>query len=81
VEKQEGSGPGLVNAGIYLLCRARIEAIPPGVPLSLERDVFPGWVGRGLRGLPTRGRFLDIGTPRSYAGASAFFRVGRGPEA
>jgi D-glycero-alpha-D-manno-heptose 1-phosphate guanylyltransferase len=75
VEKQQGGGPGLVNAGIYLLSRARIEAIPPDAPLSLEHDVFPGWVGRGLRGRVASGRFLDIGTPRSYADASAFFRA------
>jgi NDP-sugar pyrophosphorylase family protein len=80
VEKQAGGGPGLVNAGIYLLSRARIESIPDVAPLSLERDVFPGWVGHGLHGLPASGRFVDIGTPRSYAGASAFFPAGpRGP--
>lgn len=76
LEKQEGGGPGLVNAGIYLLSRARIAALPETAPLSLEREVFPGWVGRGLRGLPTRGALVDIGTPRSYAGASDFFRTG-----
>jgi NDP-sugar pyrophosphorylase family protein len=82
VEKQDAGGAGWINAGIYLLARSRIERIPAETPLSLERDVFPGWVGHGLLGLRTRARFLDIGTPRSYASASAFFRAeGRGSRA
>ncbi len=82
LEKQAGSGAGWINAGIYWLARARIESLPPRTPLSLERDVLPGWVGHGLSGLRTRARFLDIGTPRSYASASAFFRAaGRGSPA
>jgi NDP-sugar pyrophosphorylase family protein len=75
VEKQNAAGTGWINAGIYFLARSRIERIAKGEALSLERDVFPGWVGHGLFGLRTRGRFLDIGTPRSYAAASAFFQA------
>ena len=76
-EKQAGVGAGWINAGIYLLARSRVAALPEGVPLSLERDVFPAWVGRGLHGYRTRARFLDIGTPQSYARASRFFATGR----
>jgi NDP-sugar pyrophosphorylase family protein len=76
-EKQADATPGWINAGIYLLARGRVEGLPEGVPLSLERDVFPAWVGRGLHGFRTEGRFLDIGTPRSYARASRFFATGR----
>ena len=75
VEKQGAGGPGWINAGIYLLERARIEEIPERAPCSLERDVFPGWIGRGLHGYRTGARFLDIGTPQSYARALAFFRA------
>ena len=75
VEKQHTAATGWINAGIYFLARSRIERIAAGEALSLEHDVFPAWVGHGLRGLRTRARFLDIGTPTSYAGASAFFQV------
>lgn len=74
VEKQDAAGTGWINAGIYFLAHSRIERIA-SAPLSLERDVFPAWVGHGLWGLRSRARFLDIGTPRSYAGASAFFQA------
>jgi D-glycero-alpha-D-manno-heptose 1-phosphate guanylyltransferase len=80
-EKQEGSTPGWINAGIYLLTRARIETIPSGRALSFEREVLPGWIGAGLRGHRCRGRFIDIGTPQSYSAASRFFGAeGGSPE-
>ena len=73
LEKQPSSTPGWINAGIYLLDRARIATIPPGRALSFERDVLPEWIGTGLRGHCTRARFIDIGTPQSYSAASRFF--------
>jgi NDP-sugar pyrophosphorylase family protein len=73
-EKGDSSGAGWINAGVYLLRRDLIGAIAPGRPLSLERDLFPGWVQSGqVWGQRTSGRFLDIGTPTSYAQAEAFF--------
>ena len=72
-EKVEGSGPGLINAGIYLLQREVIEAIPASTSMSIERQVFPSLIGHGLRGFRSAGRFLDIGTPDSLARAADFF--------
>ena len=41
--------------------------------MSLEREVLPRWVADpGIRGVPG-GRFIDIGTPESFAAAEAFF--------
>lgn len=72
-EKQPGLGSGWINAGVYALRRSVIEAIPEGRAVSLERDVFPGLIGRGLYAYPGGGRFLDIGTPESYEQAADFF--------
>ncbi len=72
-EKGGTSGPGWINAGIYLLARAFLAAIPPDGAVSIERDLFPRFLGRGLRGMRTGGRFIDIGTPASYAAAETFF--------
>ena len=72
-EKQNGAGPGWINAGIYLLGQELIRSIPQGVSSSLERDVFPQWVGRGLTGYMSLGRFIDIGTPEDFAAAENFF--------
>jgi NDP-sugar pyrophosphorylase family protein len=72
VEKKD-INEGWINAGIYLLGRDVLQSIPGGVFSSLERDIFPKWVGRGLYGYPSSGPFLDIGTPSDFASAEAFF--------
>jgi NDP-sugar pyrophosphorylase family protein len=78
-EKEPGNTGGWINAGIYLLNRDLIEEIPDGRPVSLERELFPTWLGGGLRvyGYRSGGRFIDIGTPESFAEAEAFFRPTR----
>lgn len=76
-EKAAGAtGPAAaawVNAGVYLLGRSVIDALPARVPISLERDVFPTLVDAGLSAYRGGGRFIDIGTPESYTEAQAFF--------
>jgi len=67
------NGPGYINAGIYLTTRKLIHSIPSGRPVSLEREVFPQWIGQGLYAYKTTGRFIDIGTPEAYAEAEKFF--------
>jgi NDP-sugar pyrophosphorylase family protein len=73
-EKGGADGPGWINAGIYLLDRSLIEEIPQR-PGSLERELLPAWVlDRRVRVFCRDSRFLDIGTPESYAVAEDFFR-------
>ncbi|HBA40533.1 MAG TPA: galactokinase [Deltaproteobacteria bacterium] len=73
-EEKSGRGePGWVNAGIYLLTLKFIQAIPENRAISLEKEVFPAWIGRGLYGYQTEGRFLDIGIPETYGAAKGFF--------
>lgn len=62
-------GSGLINAGIYVIDRAVLDAIPVGYNVSVERDVFPSFVGKGLYGLVVDAPFIDIGTPEAYAAA------------
>jgi len=74
-DEKGGQGrSGWVNAGVYLLERSLLESIPAGM-VSLENVMFPQWASGGrLRGYRTKGcRFLDIGTPESYAEAQHFF--------
>jgi NDP-sugar pyrophosphorylase family protein len=74
LEKGSTPGPGWINAGIYLLDREVVASIPPNRSVSLEREVFPAWIGRGLYGHRHGGPFIDIGTPESYARAAEFLR-------
>lgn len=73
MEKSASGGPGLVNAGVYLMRREVLASLPEGREISLEREVFPALAGRGLYGRVSRGAFLDIGEPDSLAAAQAFF--------
>jgi D-glycero-alpha-D-manno-heptose 1-phosphate guanylyltransferase len=69
-EKRTHAEAGWINAGVYLLDRGLIAEIPPGGAVSLERDIFPGWVGgRLVHGYCRAAPFLDIGTPEAYAEA------------
>ncbi len=69
--------PGLINGGIYMLERSALQRIPANRTVSLERDVLPGLVGRGLRGLPFGGFFVDIGVPAGYVRAQDSDVLGR----
>jgi NDP-sugar pyrophosphorylase family protein len=53
-----------------------VTEVPVARPVSLEREVLPGWIGRGLYGFCNKARFVDIGNPESYARAQLFFATG-----
>lgn len=64
-EKAE-SGPGFINAGVYLLNRNTVDLLPVGKS-SLETDLFPKLVNDGaLRAVRCGEFFIDIGLPESY---------------
>jgi mannose-1-phosphate guanylyltransferase len=61
----------LINAGAYILERSVLnEMPPPPTNVSIEREVFPRLVGRGLFGWATDGYWIDIGTPERYLQAT-----------
>ena len=69
-EKTGRGAPGLINAGVYVFNQTIFDHIPDG-PASLEKDVFPRILDRGIYALEQRGMFIDIGTPEDYARAQA----------
>ncbi|HVP55163.1 MAG TPA: HAD-IIIA family hydrolase, partial [Candidatus Eisenbacteria bacterium] len=66
-----------ISAGVYVLDRQLIAAVPEARKVSLERDCFPHWLGKGLDGFRGGTRFLDIGTPESFGQAQVFFAASR----
>jgi mannose-1-phosphate guanylyltransferase len=57
----------LINAGLYVLEPEVLELIPPGRPVSIEREVFPRLAEEGsVYGTALPGYWLDVGTPESY---------------
>ncbi|TSC88522.1 MAG: nucleotidyl transferase [Microgenomates group bacterium Gr01-1014_7] len=72
-EKKGGSEAGLINAGIYLINKTFIAEIPKDKEMSLEKNVFPNWIGKGFYGYKSNNNFIDIGIPENYAQAEQFF--------
>ena len=68
IEKTGSESPGIVNAGVYLFDREVLQSIPQG-PCSLEKDIFPRLLSRGVYALEQEGVFIDIGTPEDYTRA------------
>jgi mannose-1-phosphate guanylyltransferase len=57
----------LINAGAYIIEREVLADLPrAGTKVSIERELFPRLVGRGLFGYEASGYWLDIGTPQRY---------------
>lgn len=68
LDRPPEAGPGLVNAGIYLIRRDALCGIP--ATCSLERDVLPPMIAeQRVVGLAKEGYFIDIGVPDSFAQA------------
>jgi len=70
-EKAQATASGLINGGVYVFQREVIDLIPEGRPVSLEREVFPGLIGRALYGVRCPGYFVDIGVPEAYSALNA----------
>lgn len=59
-----------INAGAYLLERSVLDEIPPDKEVSIEREVFPRLIGKGLYGIRLEGYWIDIGTPDRFLEAN-----------
>jgi D-glycero-alpha-D-manno-heptose 1-phosphate guanylyltransferase len=65
-EKQIGSGPGLINAGLSHLHAGLFENWDHQ-PFSLESVTFPALAAQGrLKAVSLRSSFIDIGIPEDY---------------
>ena len=64
------AGPGLINAGCYVLPVSIFDDLALGQPFSLEADFLANVVGSQRFDLfVTKGHFIDIGVPEDYARA------------
>ena len=64
------SGPGLINAGHYLLPTDILDQFPPDLSFSLETDFLAKAVSRSLFcAFVSKNKFIEIGTPEDYVRA------------
>jgi len=71
------TGPGLINAGTYILEREAIAEIPPGREVSIEKEFYPSITGKGLYARELEGYWMDFGTPERYFDATWDILEGR----
>jgi len=65
-EKQR-EGSSLINGGVYVFSREIFGAIPPTTgSYSLEKEIFPMLIPRGIYAMRVTGYFVDIGVPEEY---------------
>jgi D-glycero-alpha-D-manno-heptose 1-phosphate guanylyltransferase len=64
------SGPGLINAGCYVLPRNALDNFKAGEAFSLETHyLIPHVASERFDLFTTQGKFIDIGVPEDYARA------------
>ena len=65
-EKSGDGRAGYINGGTYLFRKDVLDSIPENTVCSLEKEILPFLVGKGLYGFPVKGYFIDIGIPEDY---------------
>ena len=63
------SGPGVINAGVYLFNRTMLDRIKDMQGPSLERDVFQALAPETIHAVTSDATFIDIGTPEDLTRA------------
>lgn len=70
-EKNDQPAPGFISGGVYFFEARVMEDIVARGSVSLEREVLPAEIPRGLLAFKTSGYFIDIGVPEDYLRAQA----------
>ncbi|MFA5275923.1 MAG: nucleotidyltransferase family protein [Candidatus Omnitrophota bacterium] len=73
-EKSKKMAPGYINAGIYLFKRDLFDKVKSHKKLSLERDLLPCFLSKGVYGYICNKKFIDIGIPETYARAASYLK-------
>ncbi|MDW5563832.1 MAG: NDP-sugar synthase [Methanomassiliicoccus sp.] len=66
--KREEAISNSINAGVYIFEREILDQIPSGV-VSMEREVFPKVLDKGLYGYEFKGHWIDCGTRENILAA------------
>jgi len=72
--REKCAGSGLISAGVYLFRRRVLDLLPSQIPLSMETEVFPNLMARGLNFVVDSqpAPFLDMGTPEGLQDVEGF---------
>jgi len=76
-EKGANTGPGFINAGVYMARKELLAEIAADRPVSLENEVMPRLLKLGVQGVEMNGLFIDIGVPEDYLRAQTLIGGGK----
>ena len=74
IEKQSSKNGGWINSGIYLFPKKLLSTEPEEIFISLEKEILPRWIDKGIFCYQKPAEFIDIGLPFSYQEAGDFFK-------
>lgn len=63
---------GMINAGIYFINKSQLLSLEMPEVCSMETDIFPKLLSRGLYGFVSNDSFIDIGTPETLSEIEKF---------
>ena len=70
--REKGTSGPYLNAGIYACAAQFLDYVPDRRPCSLEHDVLPSVLAKGILGFVTPEPLYDIGTPERLTAFRAF---------
>lgn len=73
-EKSKISHNLYINSGIYIMRKNILDDIPQERAYSLEYELFPKFINRGLYGYRTNQPVIDIGTKERFEKAQHYFK-------
>lgn len=71
-EKHPDQKNGYINAGIYIFKRELFDKIEGNRVISLEKELLPVFIDKGVYGYISHGKFIDIGVPETYKIAATY---------
>lgn len=73
-EKSPVSSKGYINAGIYLFKKRLFDDVKDNKVISLEKELLPIFLEKGVYGYISKGKFIDIGVPETYKIAGKYLK-------
>ena len=64
--EKHAEGTALINGGVYVFSREVLEIERSAKSFSLEKEIFPALIPRGIYAMRLKGYFVDIGVPEAY---------------
>ena len=69
IEKGPSIRESWISAGVYLINKSIFNNIELEKNISLEKDLFPSYIGNNIYGYKNYGDMIDIGIPGSFSEA------------